>query len=112
MIGMKTLITTLVFLFTSTSFAQKAHVTILDPNIDGKPLEGHFNVHRGSTYKKSLPSRELRDEVLSGVPKIQNWEELKKDILFMDLESKSIKELHKKYPELSEKELKGLKDRR
>ena len=109
---MKNLILTTFLLSATTVFAQKAHITILDPDIDSKEIKRNFNVHRGSTHKSSLPDRDLREEVLSGVELIEAWDELKKDIFFMDLKSKSIADLQKKYPELTIAEIKLLKDRR
>lgn len=109
---MKNLILITLLLSTTSVLAQRANVTILDPDIDSKELKQHFNVNRGSTHVSSLPDRDLRDEVLSGVETVQNWDELKKDIFFMDLKSKSLGDLQKKYPELTLAEIKSLKDRR
>lgn len=109
---MKNLILITFLLSTTTVFAQRANVTILDSHIESKELEKNYDVNRGSTHKSSLPDKDFRDEVLSGVDSIQKWDELKKDIFFMDLKSRSLADLKKKYPELTIAELKSLKDRR
>lgn len=100
------------FLITSLAYAQKAQVLLIDEDIDGKELEQNFNVHKGSTHVSSIPPKAIRDEVLKGVKPAEKWDELQKDIFYMELKSKSVKELKKKYPELSEKELQFLKDKR
>ena len=110
--SMKILIIFTLFICTTQAFAQRANVTILDSEVESKELERNFNVRRGSTHKSSLPDRDFREEVLSGVETVQKWDELKKDIFFMDLKSKSLAELKKKYPELTLAEIKSLKDRR
>lgn len=94
------------------SMAQKAQVLLLDENIDEAELRQNFNVQRGSTSKSSLPDRGSRDKILSAVPAISEWDELKKDIFFMELETKTIPQLKKKYPELNESQIKTLKDKR
>ena len=107
---------TILFIITLTmsslTYAQKAKVLIVDPDIDATELEKDFEVQRPAKPHNVLPDKDLRDEVLSVVKTVQGWDELKKDILFMDLKSKDLKQLTEKYPELKESELKGLQDRR
>ncbi len=100
----------LLLILSPWALAQKAHVIILDPNIDSKELEKNFHVHRGSTHVSSIPDRKLRNSFLSDVDKVQKWDELKKDIFFIDLKNKDLSTLKKKYPEFSKTELKSLKD--
>lgn len=109
---MKFILTFLLLGISNMTAAQRAQVLLLDENIDGKALEGNFKVHQGSTARSALPDRDLREEVLSGVPAIESWDELKKDIFFMELASKTIPQLKKKYPELKESQIKMLKDKR
>jgi hypothetical protein len=90
----------------------KGELLILDENIETKSLEKNFNIRRGSTHRSSLPDKGLRDQLLSKVKQTKGWDEYKKDAFFMDLKSKSLKELQAKYPDFSEKELKTLKDKR
>ena len=101
----------LLILVSFTTLAQ-VEVQIVDPHIDSSQLDGKYEVHKGFKTNKVLPNRDLREEVLKDVKVIQKWDELKKDIFFMDLERKSLSELVKKYPELKESELKFLKDKR
>ena len=94
---------------TLIAFAQKANLTVVDPYMDATPLENEFNVNRPNN-PNSLPSKDERDIFLQKLTKkISQWDELKKDIFYMELKSKSISELQTKYPELSAKELKELK---
>lgn len=92
--------------------AQKAKVLLIDEDIDGKSLEKNFDVQKGSTHESSIPNKADRDLLLKGVKQASKWDELQKDIFYVELKSKSVKELKKKYPEFSEKELQLLKDKR
>lgn len=108
----KLMILPLITFMISTAQAQKAQLLVIDPDIDSSELEENFNVQRGSTFKSSIPEKSDRDAVLKAVPKTQEWDELEKDIFYMDLGRKSVEELKKQYPSLSLKEIKILKDRR
>lgn len=109
---MKFLLTFFLLVIANITHAQRAQVLLLDEDLDGTDLEKNFSVHQGSTAHNALPDRDLREEVLSAVPAIAEWDELKKDIFFMDLASKTIPQLKKKYPELKESKIKMLKDKR
>ncbi len=98
--------------FTTLAQNEGVKVQIVDENIDSSSLEKSYQVSRHRDSSTSLPDRDLREEVLKDIKAIQKWDELKKDIFFMDLGSKSIKELVQKYPEIKESELKFLKDKR
>lgn len=111
MTGMKNLITLAIILFSFSSYAQKAKLTIVDRDIDRSQLSDQFDVNYPDQQEYALPDREERDLAYKGVKAITKWDELRKDIFFMDLRSKSIKELLSRYPELSEAEIKTLKAR-
>ena len=108
---MKKLIILPMFLISFTAFAQKAQLLVIDPDIETRELE-NFNIQKGSTHVSSIPDRDEREEFFQGVSQVQSWDELKKDIFYMELDRKSVDDLHKKYPELSKKDIKKLKDRR
>jgi hypothetical protein len=109
---MKKIFMVTLLIFPLFSYAQKAQLTVIDPDIDDTELRENFNVHRGSTHKSSIPDKTSREELLKDLKGISDWDELKKDIFYMDLKSKSLDELSKKYPELSPKQLTDLKKRR
>ncbi|MCM2351577.1 MAG: hypothetical protein NDI69_16255 [Bacteriovoracaceae bacterium] len=96
----------------SVANAQKAEVLLLDEDIDETELKEDFNVHKGSTHRSSIPDRDQRQMLLSKLSAIEKWDELKKDIFYMDLASKSVSQLKEKYPELKLKEIKMLKAQR
>lgn len=102
---------TLFLLISTFSFAQKAEVVILNDDIENEPLEKHFNVSRGSSHESSLPDKKTRDELLSDRKQVKDWEEFKKDLFYMDLKSKTLKELEQKYPAFSAQELTDLKSK-
>ncbi len=100
----------LLFTFSFMAYAQQAKVLIVDPDIDASELKGHKIERPQQAY--SLPDREEREDLFAGFDAVKNYDELQKDILFMDLKSKSIKELRKKYPELQVSDLKKMKEKR
>ena len=93
------------FIFQVPAFAQKAKVLVIDPMIETKDLTTNFDVER-PVYHNSLPKRNLRDKTLAGIQSSKAWDEVKKDIFYMDLKSKNLNDLKKKYPEVSTDELK------
>lgn len=101
----------LLLLLTSFAHAQKAKVLLIDEDIDGKSLEKNFDIQK-NTHESSIPNKADRDLLLKGVKGTEKWDELQKDIFYMDLKSKSVKELKKKYSEISEKDLQLLKNKR
>ncbi|WP_408097840.1 hypothetical protein ACJVC5_02690 [Peredibacter sp. HCB2-198] len=107
---MKKLMTIPMLLVSLSAFAQKANVIFIDPDIESKELE-NFNIQKDS-HQSSIPDRDEREALLNQNEKTKDWDELKKDIFYMDLARKSVPELQKKYPELTAKELKLLKERR
>ena len=102
----------ILLLFSHLTLAQRAEVTILDPNIDGRSLERSYNVHRGSTHQSSLPDRNVREDLFRHMPELQHWDELKKDMLFMDLGRHSASKIKQKYPSLSDREIQTLMELR
>lgn len=109
---MKKSLITLSLLFTSFVFAQKADLIVIDPDMDASSLKDNFNVHYGSTAQNSLPDLDQRDSLLFSVKETHKWDELKKDIFYMDLKSKPLDYLESKYPEIKSSDLKKLKDNR
>lgn len=108
---MKFIFLSLLVAFTLSAYAQKAKVLIVDPDIDAEELKKDYKVQKPAQHY-GLPDKAIRDEVLGGIDSVAKWDELKKDIFFMDLKSKSLKELKVKYPEVSAKDFKILMDRR
>lgn len=96
-------------LISYSSFAQ-VHVHVVDPDMDVSPLENQgYHITRGEKTFSSLPDKEKRDLVLGDVPESKQWDELDKDIFFMDLKNKSIEQLEKKYPKMTKSKLQRLK---
>jgi hypothetical protein len=109
---MKAWITIFIFLVSFNSFGQ-VQIQVIDPQLDTQELEKkHFIVTREEDEFSSLPDKNKRDELFKELGEIKNWDELQKDIFYMDLKSKSIDKLIKKYPQLSSKKLQSLKDKR
>lgn len=93
------------------AYAGKAKLVIVDPNIDPEAFGEEFEIQ--STERDSkLPDKNLRDDFLSGLPQIKDWDEWDKDLFYMELQYKSLDDLVRKYPDFSRKELKKLKEKR
>lgn len=107
---MKTFIA-LVFI-SSSVFAQKA--VLLEEGASSPELEKSHKVQKPVSPRNSLPARAEREQFFADNWKegLKDYDELEKDLLYMDLKSKTILELSKKYPELSPKELESLKTKR
>lgn len=100
----------LLLLLSTTALAQKANVLIVDPDVDSSGLEKDYNVQKPSQHY-ALPDKESRDEVFKGIKAVEKYDELKKDILFVDLKNKAPAEIMKKYPELSKSDIKKMLER-
>lgn len=100
----------LLFIISFNTKAQDktVQVYIVDKDIDEKILGDSYEVTRVPDNGNSLPAKELRDNLLQSVEKTKNWDELKKDIFYMDLKNKDLKYLINKYPEISAEQLKVL----
>ncbi len=101
-------------IFSFSSWAQNnqgVQVHIVNPHINSTRLENNYRVTTESQVPNNLPSREEREMVLYGLKQVKNWDELKKDIFFHDLQNKTLTKLMLRYPEFSEEELKTLQDK-
>lgn len=108
---MKLFLLPLLLLFTFGAFAQKAKVLIVDPDVETIELEKDFEIQRPA-HHYALPDKKVRDEVFEGVESLKKYDELKKDIFFMDLQSKPVQEIRKKYPEIPASDLKIMMGRK
>lgn len=100
------------FLISINAWAQKPGLTVVDQDLEVQPLKESFDVNYAGPSKSTLPSKEERDGFLESVKETKNWDELKRDLFYMDLKSKDLRELKTRYPEISEIVLRRLKARR
>lgn len=96
-----------------SAFAQNqgVKVFIVDDNIDSKALEGKYEVTRKPDVYKTVPNRQKREELFRDTALPQDWDELSKDIFYMDLNNKSLSELAQKYPTFDKKVFIELKNK-
>lgn len=99
----------LIFSFVTLSEERGVKVQIIDQNIDSSSLEQRYQVSRKGVSPPTLPDKMERDQALASISAINSWDELKKDIFYVDMKHKSIDELMVKYPELSKKDIIHLK---
>lgn len=102
----------LVCCFSFFSMAQ-VQVQVIDPHLDIKGLEEKgYDVTNESKDYSALPDKSQRDEILNSIPQTKGWDQVERDIFYMNLRSKSINELKMKYPSIPEHLLKKLKVQR
>lgn len=102
----------LISVFSLHSYSQ-VEIQVVDPTLDTKPLEGQgYKISKKSASHNALPDKNLRDSLLSEIPATKKWDQLQKDIFYMELKQKSLNHLEKKYPQISKKQLEELKDKR
>jgi hypothetical protein len=102
----------LLMLCSQTTLAQ-VQVHLVDPHLDASPLEGKgYHITREHTEFSALPDKEVRDQFLLEVPEVKGWDELERDIFYMNLKDRTLEQLMKKYPSFSKERLKKLKVKR
>jgi hypothetical protein len=92
------------------AFAQ-LQIQVVDPSLESTYFEERHIVNRTPKVISHLPQKEKRDQVLNTIQLPSHWDELNKDIFFVDLQTKTIKDLLLKYPEIEPRQLEKLKDR-
>ena len=105
----------LIFALLSTSvFAEEPKAVLLEEGAESPILDKNHNIQKPVSPRNILPARAEREQFFADNWKegLKDYDELEKDLLYMDLKSKTILELKKKYPELSPKELEELKTKR
>ncbi len=103
------------FLFLSFSaVADEPKAILLDKDATSEELEKTNKVQKAIPPRNILPARAEREQFFTDNWKdgLKDYDELEKDLLYMDLRTKTILELKQKYPELSAKELEELKTKR
>jgi hypothetical protein len=109
---MKTLM--LVFLFSTFAIAEEPKAILLDEGATSAELDKTHEVQKAKPPRNILPGKAERDQFFADNWKdgLKDYDQLEKDLLYMDLKSKTILELKSKYPELSPKDLEDLKTKR
>lgn len=108
-------ITLLLFVVSFTTQAQTNNgvkVFITDEFIDSSTLEKKYEVTREADTFTTIPKRSDRNELFADADLPSHWDELDKDIFYMDLHNKTLSELAKKYPDFKSSDLKKLKTKR
>ncbi len=109
---MRTLI--LLFCVSFSALADDPKAILLEKDASSPELEKDHTVQKVLPPRKILPARAEREQFFTDNWKdgLKDYDELEKDLLYMDLRHKTILELKQKYPELSAKELEELKTKR
>lgn len=105
---------TLLFILTLPVFAEEPKAILLDEGATSSELDKNHQIQKAKPPRNILPARAEREQFFADNWKdgLKDYDELEKDLLYMDLKSKTILELKSKYPELSPKELEELKTKR
>jgi hypothetical protein len=109
---MKTLM--LVLMFSLPAIAEEPKAILLDEGATSSELDKSHEVQKARPPRNILPGRAEREQFFTDNWKdgLKDYDELEKDLLYMDLKSKTVLELKSKYPELSPKELEELQTKR
>lgn len=97
--------------FASAALAGKAKVFVIDSDIETAEIGEEFDVQTAS-HDSVLPDKNERDDFLSGLEQVKEWDEWEKDLFYMNLKHKSLDELEKKYSSFSREELAKMKEKR
>jgi hypothetical protein len=90
----------------------KARVLVIDQNIDTTELTKDYIVEKAAPSKLEVPDLNDRDMFFEGVIFPEYWDDLKKDIFYLELKSKSLSDLMIKYPDLKASDIKILKGKK
>ncbi len=104
----------LVMMFSLSAFAEEPKAILMDEGATSPELDKTHNVQKAKPPRNILPGKAERDQFFADNWKdgLKDYDELEKDLLYMDLKSKTILELKAKYPELTARELEELKTKR
>jgi len=107
--------------FTTTTFAEEkpSGITVisLDPKLDAHDFGGNHQFQNQSpknqtTQKSQMPAREKREMAFTEAgltEEILKMDALDRDLLYLFAEQRSLGEISKKFPKISEAKLKSLK---
>lgn len=87
----------------------KAKVLVIDENIDTTELAKEYVVEKPATSNFVVPDLNERDIFFEGISFPEYWDDLKKDVFYLELKSKSLDYLIIKYPDLKVSDIKNLK---
>lgn len=103
----------LAFLLTETIYAHEPSgrptVLVINSNADTNQLEKKFKIERPAALTFEMPDLGIRDIFFENIIFPESWDDLKKDIFFLELRSMPLNELIKKYPDLKESDIQNLK---
>jgi hypothetical protein len=101
-------------MFSLPAFAEEPKAILLDEGATSAELDKNHDVQTARPPRNILPAKAERDQFFAANWKdgLKDYDELEKDLLYMDLKSKTILELKSKYPELTARELEELKTKR
>jgi hypothetical protein len=68
-------------------------------------LKKKYDLEKSTPPSLNLPDLSIRNKFLTSIELPSTWDELSIDIFYMDLKSKKITELEKKYPHLNKENL-------
>ncbi len=97
--------------FNSLQAQNPAELFLVDQGIDASALKDQFNISKDKADLKVFPRKEIVDRLVGQEDFAKDWDELKKDIFFMDLKIREMSYLTNKYPEISNKKIIELKNK-
>ncbi len=96
-------------LITTSVYSQiNMHIVNEEDQPAAQELEKKYNVTHKAKDPKVMPDKHSRDAFLEGSGIPQDWDELDRDIFYMDLKTKSFAEVKNKYPKIDPKTIQEL----
>ncbi|RPJ73233.1 MAG: hypothetical protein EHM20_12575 [Alphaproteobacteria bacterium] len=90
----------------------RAKVLVIGEDIDTTELAKEYVVEKPAPSNLVLPNLNERDIFFEGIIFPEYWDDLKKDIFYVELKSKSLDDLIIKYPDLKVSDIKMLKGKK
>lgn len=97
--------------FQTANAQNKANLFVVDQEIEADSLADQFTISKEQADLKVFPKKEIIDAFLENEEFARDWDELEKDIFYMNLKTRKMDYLKKKYPHISSEKLRELKSK-
>lgn len=97
--------------FSAVKAQNKAELFLVDQDIDASALDDQFNISKDQASIKVFPRKEIVDALLNEEEFARDWDELQKDIFYMNLKIRDMSYLKNKYPDIPKNKLIELKNK-
>jgi hypothetical protein len=85
-------------------------ILFLNQNINTKELTGNYDLEKPEGPTNVMPDLAERDSFFSGINFPASWDDLNKDIFYVEIHQRPLSYLIKKYPEIKKEDIARLKE--